>query len=283
VKVPGDYASVQSALSALGPMQKDATICLSGQTYGESASLSYTSNKTMMIFGPSNAKITSLSVTGTYSNVILKGFAVGTLSLSSPSPIHAMGMKLDTVTVSGPQTGSVLIDGCNIGGTSSYGVQVYRSSSSSSMPAQITIQNSWIHNATSYGVYLYAYTAGMTNVSLLNNTIQSNPNGIYCQSGVTLTYVNNIITGSTSTGVNLQSSNATFANNLLWGNQTNYSGYATDGAGYVKSDPSLDSDSPPSPQQGSPARGAGDMGRTPSKDYWGSVRSGADIGAVQGQ
>jgi hypothetical protein len=278
--VPGDYATVAAALSALG--NTDATICLQGQSYSESPSASG-SGKTLTIIGPNNAHLNSLTVGGSYSKVYLKGFEVGTLSISSPAPVEATAMKMGQLYVQGSQGTSVMVDGCNIEATSSYAVQVYRSYATS--PGTVTIQNSWIHGATSYGVYLSAYQSQTTTVSLLNDTIEHNGTGIYASnSAITLTYANDIIANNTQTGVSLSSvGTVTHSNNVLWGNQTNYAGTATDGPGYVKVDPMLDSDSPPAPMKGSPAHGAGDMSKMPTKDFWASSRIGADIGAVQGQ
>jgi hypothetical protein len=277
--VPGDYATVTAAISALG--NTDATICLSGQSYSESPSASG-SGKTLTIIGPNNARLNSLTVSGSYSKVYLKGFEVGTLSISSPAPVDVTAMKLNQLYVQGSGSTSVVVDGCNIEAMSSYGVQVYRSYATS--PGTVTIQNSWIHGAISYGVYLSAYQSQTTTVSLLNDTIEHNGTGIYASnSAINLTYANDIIANNTQTGVYLTSVSATHSNNLLWGNQTNYSGSAVDGPGYVKADPMLDDESPPTPKKGSPVHGAGDMSKMPTKDFWASSRIGADIGAVQGQ
>jgi hypothetical protein len=284
--VPGDYASISAALSALGQAGVDATICLAAQTYSESPSASYSTGKSLTILGPAAARISSLDVGGGYSKVTLEGFAVGQLTLSSSAPVDVVGVRSEYTSVGSSQTGTLLLDGCNLGiQGQSYALYVDRYYAS--QPANVTVQNSWIH-AASYGVYLYGYaSSGQTSLGLLNDTIVDTDTGISVTGGsasISLTYANDIIANNTSVGVNLSNvSSVTHASNLLWGNGSNYAGTAVDGTGYVKADPMLDTDAPPGPKAGSPARGAADSSHAPSTDYWDSSRGKKpDIGAVQG-
>lgn len=71
-------------------------------------------------------------------------------------------------------------------------------------------------------------------------------------------------------------------NNLLFGNQNNYSGTAADGADYLKVDPMLDTGAPPEPRQGSPARRSSLASRAPAVDFYGIARGAtSDRGCVQ--
>ena len=285
--VPGDYATVASALSALGSLGADATICLSGQAYNESVSATFATGKALTIIGPASSRITGLNITGGYSKVTLKGLAIGTLSMNGAAPVDVIGARLDTAQINAGQSGAVLVDGCSLGAQGqNYGL--YMSRSSSSQAFNLTVQNSWIHNASSYGIYLYLYSAGsQATVTLANDTITANATGRYTYvsgSTLALTYVNDLIAQNTGTGVNLTGvASPTHSNNVLFGNTTNYAGTAVDGTGYVKIDPMLDTDVPPAPKVGSPARGAADVGKASAKDFWGTPRgASADIGAVEG-
>lgn len=282
--VPGDYATVQAAVTALAGTQQDATICLAAQTYAESVTMTASPNKNLTIIGPSGAKLTGLSVTGSYTKLALKGVAIGTFTMNGPTPIEAIGMHADTFQASTAQVGAITIDGCDLGAAAqSYGLYVARTTSS--QPLTVTVQNSWIHNAT-YGLYVSASSTTNLTLNVVNDTFTGSTRGLYATTSgnVALTYVNTIFTGSTVTAITLTGNyTLTHTNNLLFGNTANYAGTAVDGANYVKTDPLLDTATPPEPKQGSPARGAADKAKAPPKDYWGATRgSTTDIGAVQG-
>jgi hypothetical protein len=282
--VPGDYASIQAAITALATAQMDATICLGSQTYAENVTATASPNKQLTIIGPSGAKLTALSVTGSYSKVTLKGLAVTTLTVNSASPIELTGMHADTFQASTGQSGAITIDGCDLGAAAqTYALYVARTTSS--QPLTVTVQNSWLHGA-SYGAYVSGSSTTNLAVSLVNDTFSAGSRGLYATTtgNVTLTYVNSIFTGLTVAGITLTGTyTLTHGNNLLFGNGANYAGTAVDGAGYVKADPMLDTATPPEPKQGSPARGAADKAKAPPKDYWAATRgTPTDIGAVQG-
>lgn len=283
-KVPGDYATVQAAVTALATAQMDATICLAPQTYAESVTVSASPNKLLTIIGPSGAKLTGLAITGSYGKVTLKGISVTTLTVNGPSPIEATGIHADTFQASTAQVGAVTIDGCDLGASGqSYGLYVYRTAGSQALT--VTAQNTWFHGAT-YGAYVNVVTNALLTVNLLNDTFTASTRGLYSASTgtVTLTYLNSIFSGLTVTGITITGGHTlTHSNNLLFGNTANYAGTAVDGAGYVKTDPLLDTATPPELKQGSPARGAADVAKAPLKDYWAVTRgSSADIGAIEG-
>jgi hypothetical protein len=279
--VPGDYATLGEALTAL--TQTDATICLAAQTYDETASAYSTQGKALTIIGPPAAKVTSLSVAGDYSSVTLRGFSATMLQFGATSSVDVIGVRASTVLVENAQKGAMLFDGCDLGDASHmYGLQVQPGPGVS-----ISVQNTWIHAASSCGVYFYAYPqATGSSLSLVSDTFVGNVTAIDFEtaSGSTLTYANDIIANNTGVAVYLSGvSSPTHDNNLVYGNATNYGGTAVDGVGYVKADPMLDNGTPPAPKSGSPARGAADAAKAPKTDYWGSVRGGApDLGAVQG-
>ena len=283
-KVPGDYATIQGAVTALATAQMDATICLSGQTYSEAVTAAASPTKLLTIIGTSGTKINSLSVTGSYSKVTLKAFGVGTVTINGPSPVDAIGIHADTFQASTAQVGAVLIDGCDLGATAqSYGLYVYRTTTS--QPLTVTAQNTWFHGATN-GAFVNAVTNSNLTAIFLNDTFTASGRGLYSASTgtITLTYLNSIFSGLTIAGITLTGGHTvTHSNNLLFGNAANYAGTAVDGAGYVKADPLLDTGTPPELKQGSPARGAADVAKAPAKDYWAVPRgSSADIGAVEG-
>src|SRR5262249_23612218 len=99
---------------------------------------------------------------------------------------------------------------------------------------------------------------------------------------VVMSIFNNLLIGN-GVGIALSAPVATFGNNALYNNVNNYDGVATDGAGYVKTDPLLDtSTTPPGLLSGSPGLGAGDSTKGSPHDFWGRRRgSKVDIGAVQ--
>ncbi len=282
--VPGDYATIQAAVTALGTAQMDATICLGAQTYAESVTATLSPNKTLSIIGPSGSKLTGLSVTGSYSKVTLKGVSIGTLTVNGASPIEATGIHADTLQASTAQTGALTLEGCDLGAAAqSYALYVARTTSS--QPLTVVVQNSWLHGA-SYGAYVSGSSTTNLNVSFVNDTFSAGPRGLYATTtgNVTLAYVNTIFTGLTVAAITLTGNyTLTHTNNLLFANTANYAGTAVDGANYVKADPLLDTATPPEPKQGSPARGAADKAKAPLKDYWAATRgTPTDIGAVQG-
>jgi hypothetical protein len=148
----------------------------------------------------------------------------------------------------------------------------------------LTVQNCYIHGSQSGIAISLGATSDGDVFSFLNNTIINNGSGLNLPAVGTSSLgkiYNNLLIDNT-TGI-LEYAPADVGYNALYGNTTNYSGSATDGPGYVKTDPLLDtSTSPPGLLPGSPCRGTGDAMVAPSTDFYGRPRgSSVDIGAVQ--
>jgi hypothetical protein len=284
-QVPGDYATLSNAVSALSPM--GGTICLKAETYSESVSIAGTAGKNLTIVGAnsSDTKVNTLTIGTGFDTVTIRGIG-GQITANGRSKVEAIGTAgIVYVTPSGPQ--EVRIDGANLGGTAaspaSYGLYVYPQSTSA---PKVTVTNSYFHDSTR-GVYIYN-NYGPSEVSLVNCTFSNNGDAITQLGGSyppVLTYSNNIFVNQKTFALNLAGPipQLTHENNLLFGNANNYSGIAADGADYIKADPTLDNSVPPEPRVGSPARRTSVGSRAPATDFYGVARAGgADRGAVQG-
>ena len=298
-KVPSDYATITSAVTALAATGADVTICLGAIQAGESVSVSDVGahNKALKIVAtiPLQTTLGSVSVSSGFSEVTLVGFGTSsTLNITGAAKVNLRGLKLQSAsgaalqirTTSGVTTpSSITVDGCDIGSTTTSGYGVYVDSTYAS-PLDVSVTNSYIHGG-SYGVYQYG-SSGTLTMKLVNNTIDKATYGINLSgSGASaISYVNNIISNSTMVGVTVGTSltAVTHSNNALFGNVTNFSGSAVEGAGYVKSDCQLDmTTGVPQTRAGSPCRGVGKTDGAPAVDFWNSSRGAkVDLGAVQG-
>ena len=182
---------------------------------------------------------------------------------------------------------AVVIDGCDIGATTTSTSYLVYVNGSGTSPLDVSIRNSYLHGGN-YGVYFGGTTNAQAKLSLVNNTIDKAQNGIYLAAAPTaaVNYTNNIISNSTAVGVNVTvgMTAVTHSNNALFGNVTNYSGAAVEGAAYVKTDCQLDmATGIPQTKAGSPCRGVGKPDGAPPTDYWNASRgTKIDLGAVQG-
>lgn len=298
-KVPGDYATISSAITALAATAADVTICLGAIQAGETVSISDVGahNKALKIIAtaPLLTTLGSVTVSSGFSEVTLVGFGTSsTLNVTGAAKVNLRGLKLQSTsgaalqirTTSGVTTpSSITVDGCDIGSSTTSGYGVYVDSTYTS-PLAVSVTNSYIHGGT-YGLYQYGSSASLT-MKIVNNTIDKAATGIYLSGSGTaaISYVNNIISNSTMVGVNVGASltGITHSNNALFGNVTNFAGSAVDGAGYVKSDCQLDmATGVPQTKAGSPCRGVGKTDGAPAVDFWNASRgSKVDLGAVQG-
>ena len=303
-KVPGDYATISSAITALAAAGSDVTICLGAIQAGETVSISdpaaHMKKLSITAIAPLQTTLGSVSVGTGFSEVTLVGFGTSsTVTVSGAPKVTMRGLKMSSpssyaVQLSNASTAtgsSVVIDGCDIStttatSTTGYGVYV---ASSYATPFAVAIQNSYIHNAA-YGIYTYAY-AGTLELTVANNTIDKASNGIYVYGSTgtgsaAVKYFNNIISNSTMTAVTVSGTTTalTHSNNALFGNTTNYGGTAVEGTAYVKTACDFDTSSGvPEPKAGSPCKGAGKSDGAPPLDYWNALRPTAiDLGAVQG-
>lgn len=304
-RVPGDYATIQAAITALQPV--GGTICIQPGTYSES--LTIQPNKSLSLIGPDKGHVTlagSIAVgqAGATSGLTVRGVAVQkglTINDSNASSIIVEACHLRNNT-SGTSAHAVLLqrtynypnvilDGNDIAGqANTYGVAVVDSSASSSYPAvQLGLRNNYIHDSKR-GIDL---TLGGSNwskstFSFVNNTIVDSEIGMMVQASnktLSLTYRNNVFTQN-DTGISLNvDSNATVAHshNAFFGNVVNFAGAAIMAPSDVLQDPYLDfAMTPPEPLEYSPLIGAGTTNNAPLKDYWAQTRdSTPDIGAVE--
>lgn len=312
--VPGDYATVQAAATALAPT--GGTICLAAQSYVESVSVSSTMPISIIGISSDKSILQGLYLGGT--NTTVKGVGVTNYASVSSGTVVLAGVDFKGVSSPALSIDCASTAGCSVavtgskfsspasnalhmrhtypltftmgesevaGGTSYYGIDIQEAGYSPANPLNITVQNSYIHGA-SKGFYYWGSSSYSTpTMKLDNNTFMTNTTGLQTAQSypMTLSYYNNIFSENT-TGVDLiAGSTVTHGNNGLFGNVSNYASTAVDGAGYVKADLMLDkSTTPPSLKPGSPCVGSGDRTNAPSFDYWGNSRAtSVDIGAVQ--
>jgi hypothetical protein len=290
--VPGDYATISAAITALANTGTDVTICLKAQTYPSSTfAIADSANhqKSFKLVGVSaDATIIQGSVTlgtgfasASISNVTIDGgqssYALQASSASTTFTLTASRLRGSSVT-SLYNFGTITFDGVDVQPAQNNGYAIQISAPSGSSASHFVLKNSYLHDCA-YGVY----ASSVQTVDVMNNTILNCQNGIYGGGSGTLNYWNNVIAKSMGNGVNIQSPvTVTHGNNALWGNMTNYAGLAVAGAGYVTSDCNLDTHSPPAPGAGSPCKHAGDVTHAPAVDYYDVTRSSpVDIGAVE--
>lgn len=298
-QVPGDYATIQAAISAEINGGNDFTICLKAQTYSESVSISGspTTPKKITIQGVTSGSTTinSLSASsGAFSALSIRGVGfAGTVQFSGvTTPVELVGDKIassSTYALYDYDSSDVTVDGCDIAASSSYyGVYFYPYYNG---PAQkLVVRNSYIHDS-GYGGYIAAGSysgTGTGTISFVNDTFDNDGTALYTYGNgvaIALTSANNLIVNSKTYGIDQESSSTTVTtkNNALFGNANNYAGSAVDGVGYVKADVKLDtSQNPPGLGAGSPARASADSSMSPPVDFWDVARpSSPDIGAVQ--
>lgn len=299
-KVPGDYATVSSAVTALAATGADVTICLGAIQAGtESVSITDVGahNKALKIIAtaPLQTTLLSVSVGAGFSEVTLVGFGTtSTVNVASAAKVTLRGLKLSSSSGAALQLrgsslttpSTIVVDGCDIGTTGASAYNVYVDNSLTA-PFNVSIKNSYIHGGA-YGVYLSGSNPSL-GLTIVNNTIDKTQYGLNLSGGTTaaaVSYVNNIIANSTMVGVTVGTgmTAVTHSNNALYGNTTNYSGTAVEGAAYVKVDCQLDTATGvPQTKAGSPCRGVGKVEGAPAVDFWNASRGPKiDLGAVQG-
>lgn len=294
-RVPGDYATLSEAVSALAAAGNDATICFSGQT-GQSVIVTDSAehNKALRVIGVSAEKTSlgDLRVAGGFSDVSLVGFTVQVLAIHDAKKVSLRGVRISgtsqalTLRQSSYKPGQVAeidIDGCDI--SSSTSGRAINIDSVYAYPWTISLSNSWVHGGD-FGIFLSSSSDSKLSLSIINNTITGSKTGIYLagSSLSTITYANNILANHTSAAVNVAGgTTVVHANNALFGNASNYTNLAVDGAGYVKQDCMLDtSGRVPELKPGSPCRGAADASKAPPSDFWNAPRKApVDLGAVE--
>lgn len=305
-KVPGDYATVSAAVSALS--NSGGTVCIAPGSYTESITVAPMAALSLV---GSSAKSVILSNTVTVNNnggtgaITFKGlkFAKGA-TVNDLSASHPLTFSSCTFVGVGGTNGHALrfnrtynattavVDGCDVAGNATaHGVVIQDYSASSSYnPVSITVRNSYIHDSDR-GLDFVESSSSFSkgNILLLSNTWVDNNTAIQLVASsytLGLTYISNIVTEN-GLGVHLDpgtSATVTHTHNLFYGNATNYSGSAAAGANYVASNPLLNfAVTPPSLLPGSPAANSASTAQVPATDYWGKTRNAGspDMGCVE--
>ena len=295
--VPGDYATLQTAIDALAAVGQDATICIGSATLSETQVFvrdQGNHGKTLQIIGESVDRSTIASevyVQTGWNRVTFKGVHVSVASnriamraaLGAGGKLSVVASKLTGSTgldISQPQ--EVFVDGTDITTAGGYGVSAYLSF------GQVTarIENSYIHG-TGYALRGSTSTSGGTlTLQFVGNTVVGGGVGIDLSGATTATVANSLFTGTTSFAMTWTSTaNVTRNNNALWNNATNYGGLASDGANYLKLDCMLDmAPRVPVLRTGSACRDAGEAAASSTMhDFHGTARgTPPDLGAVEG-
>lgn len=315
-QVPGDYATVLSAVTAL--QNVGGTICIGEGTFDELISL--TGAKSIVLQGVSAAKTTvrAFSIGGALTG---DGFTIRGLSTTASSDFNVSGKltiedcvftangdavsaisgvsHTPTITIARTkitsQSGVALkigsyasvvtavLDGLDLNGTTGLEYLPNYGNQGTGAGGHLTLQNSWVHDCEGNGVS-GSLLAGSILI-LLNNTITGNAVGVSNNqppSATRFSWANNIVANNTL-GASLTGIDGFNLNNAFFGNQTNYDGTAADGTAYVKSDCSLvPGTAPPALGPSSPCRGAGAATAGTGHDYWGVARpASVSIGAVE--
>ncbi len=306
VHVPGDYATIQDAIDALGPV--GGTICIGDGTW--TGNLSLNPHKSLTLQGADDDLVTidgTIAVESPWSasgTIALRGMTVlGGVHVSDPqeeTPVVLEALRIRST--SGPalrvlrsgEAIQVTVDGCDVAGPSDDAAvavdnQPYLDYGGT---AHVVVRNSFLHDS-SVGLRVRDVSASgkspcevrLTNCTLLDNTTGLDSTNLHAY--LSLYYYNNIIGGS-ATGIRVDENSLTTVGhgyNALWDNGVNFEWDAAPGLGYVQADPMLDYTTvPPSPSAASPLIGAADETEAPSLDYWGETRDATpDIGAVEVQ
>ncbi|MDC3980525.1 hypothetical protein [Polyangium jinanense] len=301
VSVPGDYATIQSAVSALE--QLGGTICVKPGTYTEDVTIDNLHTSLLTIRGAAADKVTlqghvkvGAGLTPDGEGLVFEGITVTDglrVTAYPPVVIRACTLQgmttpgLDIVIVQSAVHETVTVDGCDISSAQQGALRV-QSDGTTGMGVVAKVTNSYLHDSA-IGAEIVATTCcsnsgKVTRVSLTNNTITNNGTGIntyFFLQTLELGYFNNLIRGN-DVGVDLYAGTAaTFGNNALSGNTTNYAGSAVPGPGYVTADPLLTASVPPAPGEGSPLLDKADPAKAPPLDFWAKPRTNPDIGAVE--
>jgi hypothetical protein len=302
VNVPGDYATVQAAFTAIAT--PGGTICLGAGTFDESASLTPYKDVTIIGVSPEltilrNLQIDLVQHIPTKPRVTVRGLGitqgahVGPLDVSfESSTIANPTTEALTVVASGGGPDSLLtftvtVEGCDLSAMT----QALYVTDWGGSAATIRVANSWIHDSM-IGVLLNPLGSGSSvtttanhSVTLVNDTFTHDAVGLDAtETPLTrwgLVYANDLFAGS-DVAVRTHAAVTTSSNGFS-GNMTNFDGDAVPGPGDVRADAQIDESlRPPALGAGSPDRGAGDSKFAPGTDYWGAPRPAKpDIGAMQ--
>jgi hypothetical protein len=288
VSVPGDYATLESALGALGGV--GGTICLADGEHGDQELFASEHVTIIGVGGRDRVRLGDVLVGGM---ITMRSFTASSIT----TPYSALtfvrletcrvsvGVRVTTTGISSPTAMS--IDGCELIGGVTF--------ATGAMGGSLTIDNSWIHGATGEGIRIDGAADGaggggeLVTARVRNTTLTDNATGILLRravgaSGVLDVTLRNLLI--TRSGVALDFFDAaptSYGHIALFANTTNYAGVAVPPSPRITADPLLDGSSPPVPLAGSPLIGAGDLVEGTAYDYFGVSRlERNDIGAAQG-
>jgi hypothetical protein len=293
VTVPGDYATIQSAVDALEKV--GATICVQPGSYPEDIYIELGAEEVVLRGASADlvdivGEVLVAGYTSDAPGLVVEGVTITAGLKTGASPLTKIrASRLENPDGSALQVsnvGRVEVDGCRIS-ASGAAVDVFTAGMYSPDWVYARIWNSYIHGEL-VGVSVYS-SMQTTHVVLGGNTIVGGQRGIHTQGSgdVQLELWNNII-AEAELGIDLASAaGLTHSNNALFDNVTNYGGAALPGDGYVLADCLLDDGvEPPSLGAGSPCRDAGSpaLGAESSHDFHGTARGASpDIGAIESQ
>lgn len=291
--VPGDYATIQTAIDALAAAGQDATICLDEATFNENQIFvrdQGAHNKTLRIIGKAMDRSIingQIYVSTGWTKVRLQGLQVR--ASTSTTALHAQNAATTTLEVVGTklsgntgmeayQKQSILIDGCEIAVTTGYGVSLFANISG---PLAVRIQNSYLHGG--YSVRSATGSGYEVQLTFVNNLVKGSEVGTEISGSTTALIANNIFANITSIALSWYSpANVDRHDNALYGNATNYDGLASDGPNTLKVDCMLGNSTIPALGATSPCRDAGDKAIAPMLDFYGAARGPKpDLGPVE--
>jgi hypothetical protein len=300
VTVPGDYATVASAVGALS--EQGGTICILPGSYPEQVEVPF--RAPLEIIGTSfeDVHLTSLVAPGgspiatnnvPNAKLTLKGIDLQQLSvhrhlLPTDSSVDVIAVRVVPTQASAwsvflncPANIPVSFDGCDLSNPHHSVLQICTLAGDAS---SLTIQNSWIHGAPDNGVYLYSADAqpASLHVTLTNNTFTGNDTALFASKNfVDVTYANNVFADNGVAVSVVEVSNG--HHNAFEMNTTKFAGAAVPGDGDVDAGCTLDTaKNPPSLASGSACIDAADPATSTTVDYWAVPRgSQPDVGATE--
>ncbi len=291
IEVPGDYATVQEAITALSTTGRPETICLGPGDHGD---VSLGAPITLVGSSPELTSLGTVSAFGT-SPAVLRGLRMARFEIQAISGGNARlegcqvtgGVELLTAASRGAGSIFVVLAGCDLSNDPANTVVAAGvGSGAGSAGMSLTVENSYVHGGRA-GIAATVSEESLTVVLRHNTVIDNSALGIYTRQealgSLSATVVNNLVMDA---DVALHFDGAvpgTYRNNALFDNVTRYAGLATPAPGTVTEDPRLDESSPPAPLPDSPLLGAASATDATERDYFGASRtSRPDIGAVQG-
>jgi hypothetical protein len=287
VHVPGDYATVQAAATALGMLPAGGTICLGAQTYVEYV-VGKATGGLVKIQGMGPAVTTVEYFAASSGSWALEGLTLFTVSDGPANALSITNAVIDAPTngdygilLTGSASGTISLSGVDIEGNGADEGIAF----STGTTASLFVDSSYIHGAETGIASLVS--GNVPTVHVMNSTFANNGDALQLDmaqgpGGAPVAAVYNSLFLNNGTGINL--SNAGIAgHNAFYGNFADYSGLAVaPTTGDVTTDPMVTNAGPPGLLAGSPCRGAGDPAHAAPVDFYGRPFGATpDIGAVQ--